>query len=1123
MFIYSKNPKHKTMIFSVSGKALFMRRLSPQFLKIMKLTAVLLTITFLQVSAKSFPQVTLSLKNAPMEKVFFEIERQAGFGFLYTKAMLSGLPNVTIKVKNASVNEVLNECFKGQPMVYSIENNTIVVTRKAAADPDRTADPESIPPPVEIRGRVRSSGGEPLQNVSVTVVGSQMGTTTNNEGHFTLTAPDNKNIVLEFSSVGYETQRVNIGNQTEVNVVLELDIAGLNDIVVVGYGTQKRTSLSSAVVDIKGDDLNRRTVADVTQSLQGLAPGVTITDGGGGPGKSDVTIRVRGITNLSGNDPLIIVDGIEQPLKDIDPADIERVTVLKDAASTSIYGSRAANGVLLVTTKRAKAGKLSVNLHSYYAVQNVIFHPKQMGMEDYMRLQNVAYTNAGSPAPFTEEDIQTWLTTTDRVKYPLVNDWINVMFSPAPQHNQTLSVSGGTDKIKALLSVNYLDQDGVIPNSGSRRKSMRFNTDFKVSKKITLSGDFNYRLKDYHSPTNETTSIKYIWASSNFAVPRYPDGTYGMSSDGISPLVEAELKGVSNFKDNFGAANMKADIELFSGLKFQSQYGITFGGLSQKIFSNAFEIRDYYNKDVIRQQVTTNSLTEIRDYYEQSTLNNMLTYDLLKGNHTISALLGYSQIKYEYNTLSASRKDFYNNEVQSISQGSLGSRANEGYDSEWGLRSYFGRLNYNFSEKYFVELNARYDGSSRFTGSNRYSFFPSFSGAWRISKEKFWEPLSNVANELKIRGSWGKTGNQSVGLYAYLETLSALDYNFGGQPVQGLYQSTLANQALTWETTIQSNVGADASFLNGKLGVSFDYYNKLTEGILLSLPIPLTVGLNPPPQNAGSVENKGWELAISYHAAIKDFNYNLAFNISNVHNRITSLAGTGPYINNEHWVTTIQKEGLPISSYYGYRALGFFQTEEEINNYPTLFPGIKPGDLKYEDVNKDGILSASDMVEIGSNIPHYTFGLNMNFDYKNFDMNLFFQGVGKAQAMIGEWAGNVPWQSFTMDFQKDYWTPENRNAKYPRPEAFADNNWVNADFWIVNSAYLKLKNVQLGYTLPTGIADKINISRLRVYVAAANVFTISKVNKWGFDPEFNTSLRTYPQLSSYTFGINLTF
>lgn len=973
----------------------------------------------------------------------------------------------------------------------------------------------------QINGVVKDVKGEVISGVSVNLKGTTIGTISNLEGVYSINIPSKG--ILVFTNVGYITQEINIAGKTNINVVLESVVTSLDEVTVVGYGTQKKTSLTSAVADIKGEDLNKRSVANAQQALQGLAPGVTVVDRGGYPGESDVMIRVRGITTLSGNEPLVMVDGIEQPLKDINPADIESIAVLKDAASTAIYGSRAANGVVLVTTKRAKTGKVAINLNSYYAIQNVIYNPKQMGMEDYMRMQNVAYENAGAPAPFPEDTITKWVNSTDRIRYPLVNDWINVMFSPAPQQNHTLTVSGGTDKMKSLLSLNFFDQDGIIPNTHSQQPSIRFNTDFKVSKKITLSGDFNYRLKNYRQPTQAETSIKYMWASSNFAVPRYPDGTYGLSSDGISPLVQAELRGVSHFKNNFGVANIKADIEILKGLNFQTQYGITLGGLSQKIFSNAYTIRDYYDPTIIRQQVTTNSLTETRDYSEQSTLNNLLTYEASAGKHTFKTLLGYSQVAYKYNYLSATRKDFYNNDVQSISQGSLASRDNTGYESAWGLRSYFGRFNYNYAEKYFIELNGRYDGSSRFTGKDRYSFFPSVSGAWRISKEKFWSNLSGAVNELKIRGSWGKTGNQSVGLYSYLETLSALDYNFGGTPVQGLYQSTVANANLTWETTTQSDIGLDASFLNGKFGATFDYYKKTTEGILLYLPIPLSLGLNAPPQNAGDVENKGWELGISYRSAVKDFRYNLAFNISNVTNKITSLAGTGPYIDNNYWVSTIQEEGLPINSYIGYKTDGFFKTQEEVDNYPTLFPGTKPGDLKYVDVNKDGILNSSDMVYVGSDIPHFTFGMNMNFDYKGFDMNLFFQGVGKVQAMIGEASGNIEWQSFVMDFEKDYWTPTNTNAKFPRPEAFADKNWVNSDFWSLNSAYLKLKNIQLGYTLPIGLTDRVNIQKLRVYIAKSNVFTISKANKWGMDPEFNVSMREYPQLSLTTIGVNLTF
>ncbi|MBW7889436.1 MAG: TonB-dependent receptor [Chitinophagaceae bacterium] len=1088
----------------------------------MKLFTFLLMIACLTTHGNGFSQqVNLSGRNVELEKIFKDINRQTGYTFVYTESLLKKAKRVTISINNASLEEALDACLKNQPLSYTILNTMIVIKEKAMNTPDKEVVQETSPLTIQISGRVTDENGQPLEGATVLIKGTNDGVKTDANGNFSIDAEPNATLIISY--VGYEIKEIKISGRSSIVIGLEPLLSISDEITIVGYGTQKRTSLTSAVSDIKGEDLNKRSVANAQQTLQGLASGVTVIDRGGYPGESDVMIRVRGITTLSGNDPLVMVDGIEQSLKDINPNDIENIAILKDAASTAIYGSRAANGVILVTTKRAKKGSLLVNLNSYYAIQNVIYNPKQMGMEDYMRMQNVAYENAGATAPFPEDTIKKWVNSTDRIRYPLVNDWINVMFSPAPQQDHTLTLSGGTDRVRSLLSLNLFDQGGVIPNSHSQQPSVRLNTDFKVSERITVSGDFNYRIKNYMQPTQAETSIKYMWASSNFAVPRYPDGTYGLSSDGISPLVQAELRGVSHFKNSFGMANLKADIEIIDGLNFETQYGVTVGGLNSKVYSNAYEIRDYWNPSIILQQVTVNSLTESRDYSEQSTLNNLLTYEKNVNKHFFKALLGYSQIGYKYNYLSASRKDFYNNQIQSLSQGSLSSRDNTGYESAWGLRSYFGRFNYNFEEKYFIELNGRYDGSSRFVDKNRYSFFPSISGAWRLSKENFWLPLRSTINEFKIRGSWGKTGNQSVGLYSYLETLSALNYNFGGTPVQGLYQSSVANSDLTWETTTQSDIGLDASFLGNKFGFSFDYYNKRTDGILLYLPVPLALGLNAPPQNAGSVENKGWELHAYYKSAFRDFHYGIGFNLSDVSNKITSLAGTGPYIYNDYWVSTIQQEGLPINSYIGYKSDGFFKTQDEVDNYPTLFPGTVPGDLKYLDMNKDGVLNASDMVYIGSDIPHFSFGLNMNFDYKNFDMNVFFQGVGKVQAMIGEAAGNIEWQSFVMDFEKDYWTPDNPNAKFPRPEAFADKNWVNSDFWLVNSAYLKLKNIQLGYSLPESFVQKLRIQRLRLYIAKSNVFTISPVNKWGMDPEFNVSMREYPQLSLNTVGLNLTF
>ncbi len=978
-----------------------------------------------------------------------------------------------------------------------------------------------------INGNV-TDNGTPLPDVSVQNKKHGGSVLTNSNGRFSIAGEIGDTLV--FSYVGFLSKEVSVTSTSVADIALERNDNSLQGVVVVGYATQKKTSLTSAVADIRGEDLNRRPVGNATQALQGLAAGVTVIDAGGSPGLSNATVRIRGLTTLSGNDPLIMIDGIEQRLQDINPNDIESVTVLKDAASTAIYGSRGANGVILITTRRGKTGKVAVNLNSYYAIQKIVDHPEHMGTEDYMRMLNVAYQNAGEPNPrFTEEEISNTVNGSDRIKYPLPNDWYNVLFSAAPQQNHTLTISGGSEQIKTLLSLNYFDQDGIIPNSHSKQNNVRLNTDYRLSKKITLSGDLNYRLKNSTSPLYEggyNRAINGIFAGGNFVVPRYPDGTYGVSpAEAESPLMRAELDGKSRFKTSLVMYNLKGEVELIKGLKFQTQYGVSIEQFNETHYKNEYQIFDYYDRTRVLTSQRPNSLTENRNSDQMSTWNNLLTYELKFRKHSASALFGYSQIAFKSDYLSASRNTFYNNDVQAISQGSLSSRNNTGFDTEWGLRSYFGRLNYNYEEKYFFEVNARNDGSSRFIGKNKYGFFPSFSGAWRLSRESFWEDLGNVVDEFKIRGSWGQTGNHSVGLYSYLETLSALNYTFGGSQAQGIYQPTLANKDLTWETTTQTNFGLDAVLWKGKLGVTFDYYNKQTEGILLYLPIPNTIGLNAPPQNAGNVENKGWELSLSHKNIINKLRYSISFNVSDVQNKIISLAGTGPYLSGSNTeMLTIRKEGFPIDAYMGYRVLGLFQTMDEVNSYPLNDPGTQPGDLKYEDINKDGQINTDDLVMVGSAIPHYTFGLNMNFEYQNFDLNLFFQGVGKSQATsFGAVREGGNWEGFTWDQQKDYWTPTNTGARFPRPESFSQRNDLMSDYWMINTAYLKLKNLQIGYTFPKTITRKFNIQALRVYLIGTNLFTISEATKWGLDPEFPSSkLNYYPQVSLYTFGINLT-
>ncbi len=970
--------------------------------------------------------------------------------------------------------------------------------------------------------------GAPLIGVTVQLKGATIGASTDVQGDYLIQLPDDKGILV-FTYLGYSSKEVDINGKSSINVELGEDNQQLDEVVVVAFGTQKKVSVTGAVSQIKGGELVKRTTSNIQQALQGQVAGLTILDQGAGPGRANMVMRVRGITTIGATEPLVIVDGVEQRLIDINPEDIESISVLKDASSTAIFGSRAANGVILVTTKRASTGKLSVSYDGYYALQKTNNNPVHIGLEDYLRLQNIAWTNSsGAPSIFTEAYIQEYLKATDRLKYPLPNTWYDAVLSPALQFNHSLAISGGNETIKSRLSLRYQGQDGIIPNSGAKISEVRLNTDYKVSPKINIATDVNYRYNNILSPINENRVFTRMLQTSQWTVPKYPDGTYGISSDVMNPLQDAERRGTSRTADDYIFGNIKGNWEILKGLTFSSQVSARIYTTNGKNYANAFEVLDYYNPAIVKLAVPLNDMTEIRNDVREFTINNLLNYSTTYRGHVLNGLAGYSQIENMGSTLSAFRQGFYNNDIQSISQGANdATRNNSGNEYQWGLRSYFGRINYSYKSKYFFEANGRYDGSSRFLEANRYSFFPSFSTGWRISEEKFWGKLGNKVNELKLRGSWGKTGNQAVDLYSGLATLNLATYSFGGTPAQGFQQLRLANQNLTWETTTQSNLGLDVEFLNNRFSLSVDYYNKQTDNILLVMPVPGTLGLLPAPQNAGRMDNTGWEFLVGARNKIGQFgvNFNLNFNINN--NNVVNLAGTGPYITGGNETRYITQIGLPVNSFWGHRTDGYFQSEEEIKNYPTMRSGVKPGDVKFLDLNNDGKITPDDRTYLGRSFPRYTFGSNVNLTYKGFALNVLLQGVAGAQTRIGGAIVEMGiWGGFTHELiANNYWTPENPNARFPRPLKFDLRNIVMSDRDLVDGSYLRFKNIQLLYQIPSFFTKKAGIERMSVYISGTNLLTFAKLNEWNVDPETVPGGRTqaYPQTSLYTLGFNIGF
>lgn len=822
------------------------------------------------------------------------------------------------------------------------------------------------------------------------------------------------------------------------------------------------------------------------------------------------------------------MDGIEQPFQNINPEDIESVSVLKDASSTAIYGSRANNGVILITTKRGKEGKVTVSYSGFYAIQRAISVPEHMDIESYLRLQNDARINVGSAPLYTEEYIQNYVagTRTNPLKYPLPFDWHNTLFDEAPQINHSISISGGSENFKARASVRVQDQDGIIANTNAKTNDFRLNTDFKVSSRINIATDLNYRHQNTLEPHNINEIFRQLMQNSIWAVPRYPNGDYGGGTQGNNPLLLAENGGTNRVISNYVTGSMTGTLQILEGLSFSTQVAFRTNDVTGKDFVNTWQTRD---STVVKKSNLINSLTETRNNLREITVNSLLNYQVDFGSHGIKVLAGYSQIQNDFSTLRAYRQNFYNNYVTSIAGGANdATKDNGGRDSEWGLRSFFGRINYSFKDKYLLEVNGRYDGSSRFTGDNQYSFFPSFSAGWRISEESFWGNLGEYVSDLKLRASWGRTGNNTnVGLYSYYAQMNPVTYSFGGNVVQGYEQQQIADPNITWETATQTDIGLDIELFGGKYTIAIDRYEKTNRDILLALPVPGALGLQAGTQNAGVVENKGWEFQAGSNHRFGNVSLRTNLNFSVNNNKVVDLAGTGPFITgNDIDPRFIIEEGYPMNAFWGYKTDGLFQSDAEAAAYPQFMRPAVAGDVKVLDLNNDGVINPSDMTYLGNSIPRYTYGGTINVGYKAFSLNITLQGAAdfgmRIARALGE-AGN--YEGFTPSiYTNNYWTPERPNARFPRPTKQDLRNQASTDRMIIDASYFRVKNIQLMYELPVDLTRRIFVDRASVFVSGTNLITFSKLNDWNLDPESTSGWQNYyPQTSLYTLGVNLQF
>ena len=1021
------------------------------------------------------------------------------------------------------------------------------------------------PADVPVSGRVTQRNGEGLPGVTVVVKGGTQGTSTDANGNFTLNAPTGSTLV--FSYVGYTRREVPVtGATTAFNVTLSEDAQALKEVVVVGYGTQERTSVTGAVASVSAREIAAQPVPDAAQALQGRAAGVQIVSNSGAPGGAGGTsVRVRGITSAGNNSPLYVVDGFPLPtavdgngnatgteLSTINPNDIESIDVLKDASATAIYGVRAANGVVLITTKRGKAGTSNINLDAYVGTQRVWREIPLLNAQQFAELNNEARTNGGLPV------IPKYANPSSLGKG---TNWLDEIFRPAKIQNYAISATGGSEKARYAVSAGYFQQDGTIIGSSFQRFTLRANGEVQLNKIVKIGNTLALSHQDekvLNNDNNEFSGIIQLALQAPPTAPaRNPDGSFyefsSVDNYGEENPVTGALR--PNIKNNRNRATTTfyAELEPLKGLRIRSNVGADL----------QFNQRDEFFPSIVgsskypASQATANSSS---NYGPSFLIENTATYDkLFAGKHNVTFLLGQSAQQFDNFYLAAGRVGYSRNDLQIIDRGPINSQINNGgNNSRSRLASYFGRVNYEFAGKYLFAATARYDGSSAFQPGNQFGFFPGVSGGWRLSEEDFLKDNGYI-NNLKLRVGWGRVGNPlNAGTFAYLATINSATTTNNGVPGTGYIFGTgsqvqviggaptrLANTDLRWETNEQTNVGIDVGLWQNRVSASIDLYKRTSPNLIAAVPVSYVSGTSESINtNAASSTNRGIDLAITTTNFVNEangFSWTTTLNLSLYRNKITSLGAGRPYFGQSTrggGSLVRYAEGIPFGSFYGYVAEGIFQTADEVAKSPTQVRGTDPakstapGDIKYKDLNGDGVITDADQTYIGNPNPDFTYGLNNTFNYKGFDLNIFLQGSqGNDVYNLNRYytEGGLYGASNASTLTLDRWTGSGTSNFVPRAVAGDPNqNLRISSHYVENGSYMRIKLLTLGYTLPATLLGRISAQRIRVYVTSQNLVTITKYK--GFDPELGNqggSLGVdrgiYPQARVFLAGINIGF
>ncbi|MGF1636141.1 MAG: SusC/RagA family TonB-linked outer membrane protein [Cyclobacteriaceae bacterium] len=1072
-------------------------------------------------------RLAIGFENASLENVFKTIEKHTVYKFAFDKKDLDKRTRIELNTADWAVSDVLLEVSKKANLAFKQINNTIYVLKKEM-DSENPEESLTVFQSTTVTGTITANDmNEPLPGVNIVIKGTSQGTVSDVSGKYSIEVPG-ANSILVFSSVGYIQEETTVGNRTVVDLSLTADVTALSEIVVVGYGTQERAKVTGAISSVNAEELAALPVPNVAQALQGRAAGVTVTNSGS-PGVNPI-IRIRGVGTVNNNDPLFVIDGMPAGgLNEINPNDIESVEILKDASTAAIYGSRAANGVVLITTKKGVKGKARVNIDSYYGVQTAWRTLDLLNREQYLDFGRELLGNAGDPVPARFNNLGDFANVD--------TDWQNEMFRTASIQDHNLSISGGTDNATYNVAFGYFAQDGIMLGTDFQRVSLRSNTEFKIGKVFTIGQNLtvSYSDRNIEPFTGGRSQIEHIVKSVPYIPVRDPSRLGGFratdtadGSDPENPVLNATLR--QNRNQQFKMlGNAYIDAALAPGLKYRFMVGMDVAYGTGNQYTPRFDAGGFNFS-------AWAALSENRSTFVSPLISNQLSYNKSFNKHNIDAIAVMEQQTSVFTSMNGGGQNFLTNDIR-VLQGIDGPNVSSNR-FEYALISYLGRINYDYDGKYLVSVSSRTDGGSRFGPDTKWGTFSSAALGWRISEENFMAGITNLS-DLKIRASYGEAGNDNIGGdYAPIATINANHfYPFGSGLQGGSTVTTLANRDLRWESTKMTNVGIDVGLFNDRFNMSLDWFNNDTEGMILRVPVPPSLGYDGAPlANVGSARNRGVELVMGYRKTSGEFTFSIDGNIGYVNNQLLSLGIgnniTGPQFQGSTY--TFTEVGQPIAYFLGLQTDGIFQSWEEVYSHAyqnqAIIPDAEddlgnpileydvsnidgtgntaPGDIRFVDVNGDGVINDEDRVNIGHYLPDFTYGLNISANWRNFDFTMFLQGVQGNQIL-----SNIRFhtEGMTRLFNAstavmDSWRPDNTNTTMPRAVSGDPNNNARlSDRFIEDGSYLRLKNLSIGYTIPASTLSSWTngaISRARVYVSSQNLFTIT--NYSGYDPEIGT-------------------